>query len=611
MGVADRYWHNLLICIIVLCVTGMSAGENEIVLTKTYQRGTKTCFPVFNCHQGQQIKECASSLAQETCEPCPGDEVQPDLISSVLKLDSLRKCFKLQEARCSTRDTVPAREKDGKIFCAKFCKCDITKCFWGETSCECDKKKEGCPPNYQLNGITGDCEPCPELTYKHGNNCGPCEFNETAFRIFVNGIPTDTTATPAQTTPAPTTPKVKPTTSSKPTDSPTSKAGSHNHGGKEGLSSVAIIIIVVLLIVLLILIGIMVTFICCYCRGKRCREILKRPFANGQLIGQMNGNHLNGQITCDEKLYEEMANISNNIGHERQPLVPPTLPPHPNLSPTRVDNQPPPPPPEWSPTNSSYMSAIPRGQDVLRVTLPRQISHPVQDTTPHTPGSGGSASNNFEAMNQFPSDGFLSPAPGFSQVPIHPTDDRVSDGITEVKQQSSPIPCTEENNILPAFPTNLSDEEFVHRNRAQFMPGERALEHGECAAKENEEETQPKIGNQSANSSLQRPGNDHFVSLNQGTDKKHLMPNYTEVDKAKVNHSTGDKVRDGANYMGDAKLSPNYVDMEKKPNSNSDDKDPYQDEAYESVGPSNYTHVTKDTKDSSITSDHSVASGKS
>ncbi|XP_033763252.1 uncharacterized protein LOC117344566 isoform X2 [Pecten maximus] len=299
------------------------------------------------------------------------------------------------------------------------------------------------------------------------------------------------------------------------------------------------------------------------------------------------------------------------IGCEQEPLVPPEPPPHHNHSPIRASSQAPPLPAQWSPPISSgYMSAFGNGQDNLRVKLPRQISHPVQDTTPHTPGSGGSASltDNLE-------ESYLCPGPGISQQPIHAGDDRISDGIdTNVKQQSSPILCTEDNNILPNFPTsptNMSTEEFLHQHRGYFQPGAGALEHGENTAKENEEETLPKQGNQSANSSLQKTENDHFVSLNQGTDKKHLMPTYTEVDKHAVKDCMEDKSKGGANYIGDAKFSPSYVDMEKKPDTFVD-KDAYQDEAYESVGPSNVTNMTKDSKDNSIASNHSNdASGKS
>ncbi|OWF56199.1 uncharacterized protein LOC110450495 [Mizuhopecten yessoensis] len=618
MGVADHYW-GVLLTLSYCLILPVAGSSSDIVLTSTYQRGTKICKPVFNCHQGQQIKECASSMLHETCEECPAGLVQPDLISSVLKLESHRKCFQLQEARCSTRDTVPAREKDGKIFCAKYCKCDITKCFFGETSCGCDKKKDGCPPNYQLNGITGDCEPCPDLTYKHGDKCGPCEYNETAFNITMNNTTTVTETTPKPATPEPTTPKVKPTTTPKPTIPPTKGSQSEE---KEGLSSVAVIIIAVLVVVLLILVGIMLVIFCCYCRGSRCKEFLKKPpFANGQPNGHLNGFLRNGPTPCDEKLYEEMTTIPIGISYENEPLVPPAPPPHPNHSPIRASDQLPPIPSQWSPTNNSYMSAVGSSQAGLRVTLPRQISHPVQDTTPHTPGSGGSSSltNDFEAMNHYSTGSYLCPGPGISQEPIHAVDNRISDGInTDVKQQqSSPILCTEDNPDTPALPnfptTNLSTDEFAHRNRGHFLPGGRALEHGENAAKENEEETQPKLGNQSANSSLQKPGSDHFVSLNQGTDKKHLIPNYTEVEKHKgaVNFSVEGKVTEGANYIGDAKVSPTYVDMEKNPSSSFVDKDTSQDEAYESVDPSNYNKTTKETKDSSIASNHSSTSGKS
>lgn len=621
MLVADHYWHLLLILhsFIVFHVAG--SDGSEIVLTSTYQRGTKICKPVFNCHHGQQIKECAKSYEKETCEDCPGNLVQPDLISSVLKLDSHRKCFRLQEARCSTSDTVPSREKDPQIFCAKYCKCDITKCFWGETSCECNLKKAGCPPNQQLNVLTGECEPCPHLTYKLGNKCGPCEYNETAFINYVNEnlATTPETAkpqTPAPT-PAPTTPQVKPTTP-KPTTA-TPKVGGRNKG-EEGLSSVAITIIAVLVVVLIILIVIILIVVLCYCRGLKCKEMLKKPFAKNHNNIQLKG-HRNGIADDHEKLYEEMGTMlppmnGHANGPERVPLVPPNPPPH--HSPTRVPNQPPLLPNQWSAPNpsSGYVSAITPCQEGLRVKLPRQISHPVQDTTPHTPGSGGSASltsDNLEAMHHYPSSTYLCPGPGISQQPIHARDDRVSDGIdTEVKQQSSPILCTEDNDLPPHFPTsptNMSTDEFRHQNRGYFQPGAAALEHGENTPKENEEETQPKHGSQSANSSLQRTENDHFVSLNHVTDKKHLMPtNYAEIDKHRLKDSEDDK--GGANYMGDEKVSPHYLDMEKK--SDFVDKDAYKDEAYESVDPSNYNNAAKDSKDNSIASNYSQdSSGKS
>ncbi|CAG2247533.1 unnamed protein product [Mytilus edulis] len=128
------------------------------------------CIPYLNCEPGNEIQPCTDNYMQDLCKPCRVDMVQPDLISSTGNINK-SLCFK-PTSECLARDLTYRRtEKDA--FCGSLngCRCDTTKCYFGDP-CLCDIKKP-CAVGHTMNE-KGVCSPCPNGTFKNVTGCGPC-----------------------------------------------------------------------------------------------------------------------------------------------------------------------------------------------------------------------------------------------------------------------------------------------------------------------------------------------------------------------------------------------------------------------------------------------------
>ncbi|VDI65173.1 Hypothetical predicted protein [Mytilus galloprovincialis] len=110
--------------------------------------------------------------------------VQPDLISSTGNINK-SLCFK-PTSECLARDLTYRRtEKDA--FCGSLngCRCDTTKCYFGDP-CLCDIKKP-CAVGHTMNE-KGVCSPCPNGTFKNVTGCGPCrQINSVDLHPQKNG----------------------------------------------------------------------------------------------------------------------------------------------------------------------------------------------------------------------------------------------------------------------------------------------------------------------------------------------------------------------------------------------------------------------------------------
>ncbi|VDI65295.1 Hypothetical predicted protein, partial [Mytilus galloprovincialis] len=123
-----------------------------------------------SCITGNQILPCIENYMQDQCKPCTSDMVQPDLISSTGNVNK-SVCFK-PTSECLARDLTYRRTKKD-AFCGSLngCRCDTTKCYFGDP-CLCDSKKP-CAVGHTMNE-KGVCSPCPNGTFKNVTGCGPC-----------------------------------------------------------------------------------------------------------------------------------------------------------------------------------------------------------------------------------------------------------------------------------------------------------------------------------------------------------------------------------------------------------------------------------------------------
>ncbi|CAG2199347.1 unnamed protein product [Mytilus edulis] len=135
-----------------------------------YPTLSRFCIPYLNCEPGNEIQPCTDNYMQDLCKPCTSGMVQPDLISSTGNVNK-SVCFN-PTSECLARDLTYRRtEKDA--FCGSLngCRCDTTKCYFGDP-CLCDSKKP-CAVGHTMNE-KGVCSPCPNGTFKNVTGCGPC-----------------------------------------------------------------------------------------------------------------------------------------------------------------------------------------------------------------------------------------------------------------------------------------------------------------------------------------------------------------------------------------------------------------------------------------------------
>ncbi|XP_052083432.1 uncharacterized protein LOC127720713 isoform X1 [Mytilus californianus] len=135
-----------------------------------YPTLSRHCIPYLNCEPGNEIQPCTDNYMHDLCKPCRSGMVQPELISSTGNI-SKSLCFQ-PRSECLARDLIHSRtEKD--VFCnsLKGCKCDTTKCYFGDP-CLCDSNKP-CAVGHTMNE-KGVCSPCPKDTFKNETGCGPC-----------------------------------------------------------------------------------------------------------------------------------------------------------------------------------------------------------------------------------------------------------------------------------------------------------------------------------------------------------------------------------------------------------------------------------------------------
>ncbi|VDI70036.1 Hypothetical predicted protein [Mytilus galloprovincialis] len=179
------------------------------------------CIPYLNCEPGNEIQPCTDNYMQDLCKPCRVDMVQPDLISSTGNINK-SLCFKptseclardltyrrtekdafcgsLNGCRCDTtkcyfgdpclcdikkpcavghtmneKGDLTHRRTEKDAFCGgslNWCRCDTTQCYFGDP-CLCDSKKP-CAVGHTMNE-KGVCSPCPNGTFKNVTGCGPC-----------------------------------------------------------------------------------------------------------------------------------------------------------------------------------------------------------------------------------------------------------------------------------------------------------------------------------------------------------------------------------------------------------------------------------------------------
>ncbi|KAL3861303.1 hypothetical protein ACJMK2_007340 [Sinanodonta woodiana] len=162
------------------------------------------CQPVFNCEPGNEVSYCTRNKSRDTCTPCREGEIQPQLVSSLDKINA--KCFSNKgEDECPLDELIPAREVNNPR-CGIPCLCNVFSCYYGDDPCRCRSQNDrGCDFNMTMNRITGECEPCPLYTFKNNTGCGPCYYNEMEWQYvdsynMLEPLTTKTTSETPRTT---------------------------------------------------------------------------------------------------------------------------------------------------------------------------------------------------------------------------------------------------------------------------------------------------------------------------------------------------------------------------------------------------------------------------
>ena len=153
---------------IVVLIIGISRVCSNYIYYKNLNR---QCSAVFNCGRGYEIVPCKTQFTTDLCTPCKEGFVQPDLISSTGDLNA-SSCFKPSH-QCLAHDLTYSRIQTD-AFCDSLsgCKCDNTKCYYGDP-CLCYTRDE-CDNGHFMKE-SGECIPCPEGTEKNHTGCGPCK----------------------------------------------------------------------------------------------------------------------------------------------------------------------------------------------------------------------------------------------------------------------------------------------------------------------------------------------------------------------------------------------------------------------------------------------------
>ncbi|XP_053379071.1 uncharacterized protein LOC123527071 isoform X3 [Mercenaria mercenaria] len=254
------------ITILQLSVDFICAACPQYQVPHTVDSTTVCCKPVFNCTKDHEIVFCLQDGGTDRCIPCDGEAINPFVTSSV---DMKRRvCFNQTEShKDCPMHTFPITEPE---FCEHMhCSCNTEDCRYGDPCGMCEKGTP-CGVNEQMNAKTGACEPCGDLMNSPAG-CGPCIFNETAWRLRQEGLFTkDASSSQKVTTKSkPVVTKLDPSSVSAEDNAEAGEtaynivtASTYNTTtekgqGKEedGVSTTVVIIIIVILVIIAILIA--------------------------------------------------------------------------------------------------------------------------------------------------------------------------------------------------------------------------------------------------------------------------------------------------------------------------------------------------------------------
>ncbi|PJE77644.1 hypothetical protein CI610_03431 [invertebrate metagenome] len=154
------------------------------------------CVPTFNCiGYNYGIELCHQENGYDECVRCDEGYASTRRIKHSLQvyLPNSHKCRKKHPESISyhcPENTIPSTDYNhNETVCDNVaCICDIDKCSFGDSACNCVNLSDKCPENQEMNedGVCNRCQTALGF-YRHGIGCENCMMNMTELTTVIQG----------------------------------------------------------------------------------------------------------------------------------------------------------------------------------------------------------------------------------------------------------------------------------------------------------------------------------------------------------------------------------------------------------------------------------------